>query len=898
MEALIGLLCFGSIIVIGTLVVLLAGMRSDLAALRRRTDRLEATLYPLPSAAAPSVPVPALPDATAAVAVAQTLGDKPQTLPPSGVQAAAAEPAARGAQAAAKPRWYEDNPILDWFLRRHLLVQLGLVVLFIGVAFLLSYAIDQGWISIEARHVAVAVGALAMGGMGWWLRARRRTFGLALQGGALAILYLTTFSAYRMYELLPAPVAFGVFFGLGAVGCLLAILNDAAILAFLATAGAFAAPLLTGDNGGSYGILFGYYALLNGGVLAIAFFKAWYGLNLVSFLATYGVGLWFTMTRYTVADYGGMQAFVAFFFVLYIAIVVLFTLRRAPAALGRVSVLLAFGNPLLALTWQALIAEPIDHGLGYGAVAGGAIYGVLAAILFARRVDALADLREIFLFLGLFLGTFAVPLFWSGRVTAAVWAVTGAAWVGWGERRRSRWLPAWGALVQLGAGAAFVLYIFDNDWTRRASELYAGPAFVSPFLIGALILALAGIASAYVVHRTHAAGAAPAVARGGAEPFAAILLTWGLLWWFGGGALQIAATAERGYWVSGLVAFLALSCAAGEWLGVRLAWPGLRVPMLLLLPVLFLLALAQVQEIQRPLEGGAWYAWPLALVALYWMLWRRDGERHMAAYHAGALWLITYLGVMAVQGFVWNWERNVTLAAAAILFVLAVVIWAAVWLGPRLPKPIGSNAAAYQTWGAGPVTAIALLYLLYASTFSTGDLFPLPYLPVLNPFDLATITLLAATLYWLAETRALVPPAGRRVFWALRWGWGLVMVYCLTTGLARAVHQLTDVPFAFDELYASALLQTLISIAWGGLALVLMFAARFRRARSLWFAGAIVLVVTLIKLFAVDLASVGTIARIVSFIGVGLLIIVIAFFAPVPPRQPAAEPADLHAADL
>ena len=128
--------------------------------------------------------------------------------------------------------------------------------------------------------------------------------------------------------------------------------------------------------------------------------------------------------------------------------------------------------------------------------------------------------------------------------------------------------------------------------------------------------------------------------------------------------------------------------------------------------------------------------------------------------------------------------------------------------------------------------------------------------------------------------------------------WGAVMLYCLTTGLARAVHQLGDVAYGYDDLYGSALLQTLVSIAWGGLALVLMFVARFRRSRPLWFAGAVVLVLTLIKLFVVDLASVGTITRIVSFIGVGLLIIVIAFLAPVPPRHPALEPTDLRAADL
>jgi uncharacterized membrane protein len=40
-----------------------------------------------------------------------------------------------------------------------------------------------------------------------------------------------------------------------------------------------------------------------------------------------------------------------------------------------------------------------------------------------------------------------------------------------------------------------------------------------------------------------------------------------------------------------------------------------------------------------------------------------------------------------------------------------------------------------------------------------------------------------------------------------------------------------------------------------------------------------------VKLFLVDLASHGTVERIVSFVVVGLLMLVIGWFAPVPPRD-------------
>jgi uncharacterized membrane protein len=61
------------------------------------------------------------------------------------------------------------------------------------------------------------------------------------------------------------------------------------------------------------------------------------------------------------------------------------------------------------------------------------------------------------------------------------------------------------------------------------------------------------------------------------------------------------------------------------------------------------------------------------------------------------------------------------------------------------------------------------------------------------------------------------------------------------------------------------------------------------RARVVWLTGAALLVVVVVKLFLVDLASIGTIERIVSFVGVGLLMLILGYFSPLPPA--AAETA-------
>ena len=53
----------------------------------------------------------------------------------------------------------------------------------------------------------------------------------------------------------------------------------------------------------------------------------------------------------------------------------------------------------------------------------------------------------------------------------------------------------------------------------------------------------------------------------------------------------------------------------------------------------------------------------------------------------------------------------------------------------------------------------------------------------------------------------------------------------------------------------------------------------------LWIVGAVLLGIVVAKLFLVDLANTGTVERVVSFISVGVLVIVVGYFAPVPPKS-------------
>ncbi len=89
-----------------------------------------------------------------------------------------------------------------WLFGGNAVVRIGVVVLFFGVAFLLKYAYDRVQVSIEVRLIGVAIGAIIMLVVGWRLRERRRDYALVMQGGAIGILFLTVFGAFRLWSLI------------------------------------------------------------------------------------------------------------------------------------------------------------------------------------------------------------------------------------------------------------------------------------------------------------------------------------------------------------------------------------------------------------------------------------------------------------------------------------------------------------------------------------------------------------------------------------------------------------------------------------------------------------------------------------------------------------------------
>lgn len=873
-EFFSGLLCLVNFFLIGAAAAMLYWTRHHVKGMRTRLATVEAQLAVLQKAKPGNGEQAVAIEASSPVQLAPVQPHQPASFTP---EAASPPPpvvikgqwpdeslVSTGQPAVA--RWTE-NPLIAWFVQMHLMVQAGILVLFFGVGFLIKYVVEQGWFPLELRLISAALLGAGLAAVGWRVRERRRVYGLALLGGGIGIIYLTTFGAYFFYGLIPALAAFTIFVCLSIIYALMALANDTAILAFLAIVGAFLAPLLASNGGGNHILLFSYYAVVNAGVLAIAWRKHWPSLNLVSFLFSLAAGAGWAYTTYQPAYFASTELFLALFFGFYLTISLWQALRHDSAVAG-VDTILLFANPLATFVLQSFLVADRSDWLAYSAFAVAAIYAVMGLICHQRQ--ATNFFTQVFFFLASFFLALAIPLRFDPRLTSAIWAIQGVGQLWLGVQHRRTWPQRWGVLVQLLAGGAFLVELLEAHLVNLAP-------FANYLYMSALILSGAAILSATIVRRS-----VPAIH--GKMPILAYGLLWlGLGWWYAGGVGQFALYAERTDRLAILLLFITISGLLGELYGTLIQWRAPRYTLLSILPAAALIALYWFVWQSHPFSYG-WYVWPVILAMHLLLLWRWRSYR-LQLYHAGGVWLSTFLLTWWVvqQGNAYEWVG--AWSSLALLTVPTVALLLLSALHEQKGNRGDGHRFAYGLLAASPLAIFLIMATLWVNQTNVGSSAPLPFVPFLNPLDLMLAAVLGVIWQWSRRLQSLLSEQQFSVVDKVsQWGIWILSFWVFNMAIARAVHHLGAVPFTFTALYNSAIVQTTYALVWGLLALTLMYLAHHRAWHHVWYIGATLLGITIIKLFLVDLAHTGSLARIVSFISVGLLTITVAYFWPAPPR--------------
>lgn len=752
-------------------------------------------------------------------------------------------------------------------------VRVGIVVFLLGISFLVRLAAQAGMLPPELRLLGASLAGSALLVLGWKFRSTRPQFALPLQGGAVGTLLLVIFAAYRLYHFIPSGLALAMAVMLVGVTGFLAVAQNARSLALFGLVSGFAAPLLLSSGSGNYIGLFTYYALLDAAIFGIAWFRSWRVLHVTAFVATYAIGTVWGVLDYRAERFAPCEIFLWLYYALFAGTALLFTRRTYKGVLGYVDGALTFGLPLATLAIQYTLVKHDAMAMAWTAVFL-ALHHLLLAVWLWRglRQGLYPHLRvyaETLAVLGTAFASLALPLALSGQATAVAWSFEGAGLVFLGLRQQRFWsllmgalLVALGSLVQWNTGSphlAATLVVVSALWVCAwLGNVHAGK-WRLPMVGVVFVLGWAWAGAAHDLWR--------------------ILddVSW------------VSHSNFAQYWVGGMGLFALLFFLPGfflRWAGAALLlWPSL----------LLWLGEALVSSVFF-LNDVDWSAWlwrggmlphtlfPVLFAGVLSMMRRR--ALWSTGLHNGlqGIWWHGVLLLLAVTAYGlgysvqreayghWSYALGLLVPAGLLYLVGRPVIQTNFWMrmSPSLYTGLGILPWVTAVW----LGTLCMLFLASAAP-------PLPYLPLLGPLDLVCLLAVLALVglpvrFWDALR------LGRKGPWL---ACAPILLFWPLSSLARLFYHYGDVYWELSQLWEIRALQAGWSLLLTAEALALMWFAARKSWRPVWILGAAWLCVAILKLFLVDLSGQGTVARIVSFLGVGGLMVAIGYLSPLPPDR-------------
>jgi hypothetical protein len=387
--------------------------------------------------------------------------------------------------------WFEtfkdNNPDLEKFIGENLINKIGILILVLGISFFVKYAIDKDWINETARvGIGILAGSLVMG-VAHKLRQNYKAFSSVMVAGAISIFYFTIAIAFHDYHLFSQTVAFAIMVIITAFSTFVSVNYDRQELAVLSLIGGFAVPFMVSTGAGNYVVLFTYIAILNIGILGIAYYKKWNLVTILSFGFSYLLlSSWYYKELY--ADklpHQGAFVFATLYYFIFSIVVVLNNVRKKGE----------FSN----IDYFMIIANTFVYfGLGMGILHNWgiefkglftlslAIYNLIYAIILFKKFGL--DKNAVYLLIGLVLTfvTLTIPIQFNGNQITLFWAAE-AVLLFWLSQKSKISLFKLGAMVV--QFLSIISLIIDWDKQYRFSN-YDLSILVNPiFITGIVVLA-------------------------------------------------------------------------------------------------------------------------------------------------------------------------------------------------------------------------------------------------------------------------------------------------------------------------------------------------------------------------------------------------------------------------
>ncbi|WP_099075588.1 DUF2339 domain-containing protein [Proteus alimentorum] len=758
--------------------------------------------------------------------------------------------------------------IWNWVVTGNPLAKIGMLLLFFGLSYLLKYSIENELVSASTRLMMAGTGCLALLGIGWWLRKKNLIYALILQGGGIGGLYITIFAATKIYDFIPISIALAIMVFICLVSVSLAVIHRAISLAILASLGGYLAPVLlsTGDN--NYVGLFSYYLILSIGILIISHWQVWRLLNLIGFAFTFGIGFIWAIPNYTHADYLPCQLFLIANWLIFGVATELSTLKNKLKLNIPFDATLLFGTPLIGFIFQHRLASEWPYGVAIASSLYGLAYFALTWFALKRYREEGKLLAIAFFMLSVTFATLAVPFAFSAEWTSIVWAIEGVMILAFSVLQQQK-KPAIAGTILVAVSFVLLLnmpIISLGDWLMLVTQIIV--VFAVAVLWGrAQFTHLDNRAIGYVTLFISA-------------------VSWGY---------SVLLLQEYGeHWLlpevkSITFAFILISCWGMFFAGKKTQFSELASCSILLWPMSALIMLVYIY-----LAGSLIDNW---LSAIIWIAIFASGfyllkvntllpkqRINTALIHSMHL---IFIGLFLFTEIIWLIDVTylyVSLHFASVIFVISLFIAISYILAMKV-NWIKEYQNAYWVVTL-PVSGLLILSLIFAN-FNDGTESGIKFIPLFNLMDLMGvigiwigykfISVIKQSSKYQALLQNNLPifnyiiPA--IIFW---WANGILL-----RGLVFA----TDVDWSSYAIINSKVIQTVLAIIWAITALVTMVMATRKKSRSQWFIGGVLLAVVIAKLFLIDTSLSSGLLRALAFIGVAILILLIGYFSPLPPKK-------------
>ncbi|MEP7310815.1 MAG: DUF2339 domain-containing protein [Acidobacteriota bacterium] len=458
---------------------------------------------------------------------------------------------------------------LETLIAGRWLNRVGLLAVAVGVAYFLKLAIDNAWVGPRGQvALGLFLGAGLLASTPWYLKRGYEYFADGIAGLGAAILYLALWAGGNYYHVFSSGLTFGFMIAVTGGMIAMAIARNSQPVAVMALLGGFTSPALVASGQDAQVTLFTYLAVLNAGLLALAWLRNWRAIDLPAFILTESYFWSWYVTYYVPAKLPLTAGFATLFFAMFLALPVL----RAKATSrtdGEHRILV----PSNAYAFLAVAVAMLWPDRRWTLTLATLLLSA-AHVLAARMVPVREGRSAARLLLGgvaLTIATLVIPIRLDASWTTLAWSIEGAVLVWTGFRIGVRSMR----------GMAFLLFAI-------AGTRVAGTALITRFssahvvlnerfLTAAITVACLGIALWTARGRTAALSTlernAFAVLAVAVNVLAVLVLTVEVQLYFRASAQESSNALAEGLAVSLLWALYASGLMAS---GVRQAIAGLR----------------------------------------------------------------------------------------------------------------------------------------------------------------------------------------------------------------------------------------------------------------------------------------------------------------------------------